>query len=106
MANEAFLLLSDVLWRQREHVLPCVGTELGEEVRMNRDDSRLLRHLGLAVAVKLAVIAALWWVFVRDRTVDASSEQTAAHLMAPANAPVQHPSQPTPIPTNRQEPGP
>ena len=70
---------------------------------MNLDDSRLLRHLGIAVAVKLAVIAALWWVFVRDRAIDAGSEQTAAHLMAPANPPVQPSPRPTPSNKNRQE---
>lgn len=52
---------------------------------MNRDDSRLLRHLATAVAVKLAVLAVLWWAFVRDRAVDAGSEQTAAHLSVPTS---------------------
>lgn len=67
---------------------------------MHRDDSRLLRHLGIAVAVKLAVLAALWWVFVRDGEVDAGSERTAAHLLAPMNPPA--PRQPPP-PTTDQE---
>lgn len=70
---------------------------------MNRDDSRLLRHLGLAVAVKLAVITALWWAFVRDHAVDAGSEQTAAHLLAPATAPLPPPPQPRPSYPKRQE---
>jgi hypothetical protein len=50
---------------------------------MNRDDHRLLRHVSTAVAVKLAVLAGLWWVFVRDSVVDAGIEQTAAHFAAP-----------------------
>lgn len=70
---------------------------------MNLDDGRLLRHLGIAVAVKLAVIAALWWVFVRDRAVDAGSEQTAVHLMAPSIPPVAPTPRPARPRTNRQE---
>lgn len=50
---------------------------------MNRDDRRLLRHLATAVALKLTVLAVLWWAFVRDSAVDAGSEQTAAHLLVP-----------------------
>ena len=47
---------------------------------MNPDGSRLVRHLSVAVALKLAVLAALWWVFIRDQAVDADSEQTASHF--------------------------
>jgi hypothetical protein len=36
------------------------------------------------VALKLAVLAALWWVFIRDQAVDAGSEQTASHFALPA----------------------
>ena len=61
---------------------------------MNRDDSRLLRHLGTAVAIKLVVLAALWWGFVRDGVVHAGSEQTAAHLAVPANPPAARLPQP------------
>ncbi len=46
-------------------------------------DRPLTRHLALAVAVKLAVLAALWWFLVRDHAVDAGTEQTAAHLLVP-----------------------
>ncbi|EWS55471.1 MULTISPECIES: cytochrome oxidase putative small subunit CydP [unclassified Methylibium] len=67
---------------------------------MNRDDSRLLRHLTTAVAVKLAVLAVLWWTFVRDSSVDAGSEQTAAHLVAPTTPSATR--QPN-SPTTRQE---
>jgi hypothetical protein len=51
---------------------------------MNPDGSRLLRHLSVAVALKLAVLAALWWVFIRDQAVDTGSEQTASHFAIPA----------------------
>jgi hypothetical protein len=51
---------------------------------MNFHGSRLLRHLSVAVALKLTVLAALWWVFIRGHAVDAGSEQTASHFASPA----------------------
>lgn len=50
---------------------------------MTRDDSRLLRHLALAVTLKLLLLAALWWLFVRDGRVDVDGHSAAAHLAAP-----------------------
>jgi len=47
---------------------------------MTHDERRLKRHLFIAVAVKLAVLAMLWWVFVRDAQVAADADQTAAHI--------------------------
>ena len=44
------------------------------------DERRLIRHLVTAVAVKVVVLALLWWVFVRDAQVPADAEQTAVHL--------------------------
>jgi len=41
---------------------------------------RLVRHLVIAVALKLAVLFALWWAFVRDDRVSVDAERTAAHL--------------------------
>lgn len=52
---------------------------------MKRTDSPWLRHLVVAVVVKLAVLVVLWWVFVHDAVVPVGSEQTAAHLIAPAS---------------------
>jgi hypothetical protein len=46
--------------------------------------SPLLRHLTLAVVLKLAVLAVLWWAFVRDAGVRVDSEAAAAHLGVPA----------------------
>ena len=47
---------------------------------MTHDERRLTRHLLIAVAVKLAALALLWWVFVRDTHVEADADQTAAHI--------------------------
>lgn len=44
---------------------------------MLNPNKRLLRHLALAVAIKLAVLAALWWVFVRDSRVAVDAELIA-----------------------------
>jgi hypothetical protein len=46
----------------------------------------LLRHLSLVVLLKLAVLAALWWVFVRDQRVDVDSDSAGAHLGSAAAA--------------------
>jgi hypothetical protein len=39
-----------------------------------------VHHLALAVALKLAVITALWFAFVQDARVVVGAEQAAAHL--------------------------
>lgn len=46
----------------------------------------LLRHLALAIALKLAVLVALWWAFVRDERVGVDVERTASHLGASIGA--------------------
>lgn len=33
---------------------------------MKAAQDRLVRHLAIAVALKLAVLTGLWWAFVRD----------------------------------------
>lgn len=50
---------------------------------MSNDDRRLTRHLALAVALKLALLATLWWCFVRDEQVNVDASAAAAHLSAP-----------------------
>jgi len=70
---------------------------------MNRADSRLLRHLAIAVAVKLLVLVALWWWFVHDAVVHVGSEQTATHLSAPAPSATHDLP---PAPSNKQETSP
>lgn len=49
---------------------------------MTRDEKRLVRHLVIAVALKLALLAALWWLFVRDARVSVSLEQVAPAVVA------------------------
>lgn len=46
----------------------------------------LLRHLAFAVALKLAVLSALWWAFVRDERVAVDAHRAAAHLGGPVAA--------------------
>jgi len=47
---------------------------------MKSDDRRLIRHLAMAVVLKLLLLCALWWVFVRDAHVTIDAEQTAEHM--------------------------
>ncbi len=47
---------------------------------MNVADGHLRRHLATALAVKLLLLAVLWWVFFRDVPVAVDTEQTAAHV--------------------------
>jgi len=54
---------------------------------MTHDERRLRRHLFIAVAVKLVVLALLWWVFVRDAHVATDADQTAAHIGVAAPTP-------------------
>jgi hypothetical protein len=54
---------------------------------MTRDERRLARHLAIAVAVKLAVLALLWWAFVRDAPPAVDPQQAAAHLGISASPP-------------------
>lgn len=51
---------------------------------MNLTDRRLLRYLVHAVLIKLAVLALLWWVFVRDARLPVDTDATARQLGAPA----------------------
>jgi hypothetical protein len=58
-------------------------------------DSRLLRHLGWVVALKLLVLAGLWQAFVADQRVPVDVNAAAMHLgAAPASAPGQTDAQP------------
>lgn len=47
---------------------------------MKTRQDALLRHLVIAVVLKLAVLVVLWWVFVRDERVGVDVERTAAHF--------------------------
>ena len=54
---------------------------------MTHDERRLLRHLVFAVVVKLVILIALWWVFVRDQHVQVDAESSAQQLGIPPAAP-------------------
>jgi len=47
---------------------------------MKAPHDRLVRHLTVAVALKLAVLTGLWWAFVRDEHVGVDAESAAAHF--------------------------
>ncbi|MCI4431553.1 MAG: hypothetical protein JHC40_20590 [Burkholderiales bacterium] len=65
---------------------------------MTRDEQRLLRHLVIAVTVKLALLTALWWLFVRDDRVHVDADQTAAQMAAHIGAHMGNPSSPPGVP--------
>ena len=46
--------------------------------------SHLLRDIGVVLVVKLLVLAALWWFFVRDQRVEVQADQPALPWLAPA----------------------
>jgi hypothetical protein len=69
----------------RQHGYPHGhGTYLDKDQDMTPDERRLTRHIAWAVALKLALLAALWWFFVRDDRVSVDAARAAAHLSAPA----------------------
>jgi hypothetical protein len=47
---------------------------------MKAAQDRLVRHLVIAVALKLVVLTGLWWAFVRDERVGVNADRAAAHL--------------------------
>ena len=51
---------------------------------MTHDDRRLVRHLTLAVVIKLAVLAALYWLFVHGAVIGGGPEPERASVGAPA----------------------
>lgn len=53
---------------------------------MDMAERRLVRELVVVVLIKLAVIAALWWVFVREAKVDVDPAAMATRVAAPASS--------------------
>ena len=53
---------------------------------MNPSDQILVRHLPLVVVIKLALITALWWAFVRAAKVAVDPGAMAAQVVAPASS--------------------
>lgn len=47
---------------------------------MTQDERRLLRQIVTAMLIKLVVLMALWWAFVRDVRVSVDAERVAARL--------------------------
>lgn len=52
-------------------------------------DRHLVREILVVVLVKLALLGALWWGFVREARVPVSQGGMAAQLVAPAAVPAQ-----------------
>jgi len=46
---------------------------------MLASDRKLLREIVVVVALKLVLIAALWWVFIRDHKVEVDAARMAVH---------------------------
>lgn len=53
---------------------------------MRPSDSRLLRHLAWVIVLKLVVLTAIWWAFIRSERVTVDPHSAAAHFAAPASA--------------------
>ncbi|MET3603328.1 hypothetical protein ABIC99_001112 [Sphaerotilus sulfidivorans] len=45
---------------------------------------RLVRHLAVAIVLKLMVLTGLWAAFVQDEQVSVDADRAAAHLGGPA----------------------
>ncbi len=53
---------------------------------MNPTDRHLMREITLVVVIKLVLITALWWAFIRDAKVAVDPGAMAAQLVAPASS--------------------
>jgi hypothetical protein len=51
---------------------------------MRFSDQILIRKLAIVMVFKLAILLALWWVFVRDAHVPVDGRSVAAQLLQPA----------------------
>jgi hypothetical protein len=52
-------------------------------------DQTLLKKLTLALVLKLALLLALWWAFVRDQGMQVDENSVAAQLLQAATQPTQ-----------------
>jgi hypothetical protein len=52
---------------------------------MNLSDKSLLRKLAFVLAIKLAILLALWWMFVREQGVAVDDSGVAAQFLQPAS---------------------
>jgi hypothetical protein len=50
-------------------------------MRMNFQDKSLVRKLAVVLVIKLAVLMALWWFFVREQHVAVNGDDVATQLL-------------------------
>jgi len=50
-------------------------------------DKTLVRKLAVVLVLKLAVLLALWWFFVREQRVVVDGEAAAARVLGPQQSP-------------------
>lgn len=55
--------------------------------RASMTAATLRRHLLLIVAIKLALLAAIWWCFVRPARAPIGAEDAASHLLSSPGEP-------------------
>jgi len=60
----------------------CEG-DSAQAIAMKPLDKLLVRKLAAVLVIKLAVLLALWWVFVREQRVAVDGEAAAARLLGP-----------------------
>ena len=53
---------------------------------MHPTDRRLVREITLVIILKLILITALWWAFIRDAKVAVDPGAMAAQVVAPASS--------------------
>lgn len=53
---------------------------------MKLSDHALLRHLIFVVVIKIALITALWWAFIRDAKVVVDPSAMAAQVVTPISS--------------------
>ena len=53
---------------------------------MHPTDRRLVREITVVIVVKLILITALWWAFIRDAKVAVDPGAMAAQVVAPASS--------------------
>jgi hypothetical protein len=51
---------------------------------MDLSDTSLLRKLAIVLVIKLAILLALWWLFVREQGVAVDDSGVAAQFLPPA----------------------
>jgi hypothetical protein len=66
----------------------CMARKLTREMYanhspMNLSDQTLVKKLAIVLVLKLAVLVALWWFFVRDQRVPVDSSSVASQFLTP-----------------------